>query len=106
MVRSAANWVGGVPHNKRPRFTGHANYISDCHDEGKIVPSGPFMETPGGLAGTIAIFETGDIEEATRLGTTIPTVQSSTSTPSLGGFRSMIDWAPTKPILTPDTAIA
>ena len=43
--------------------------------------SGPFMETPGGMAGTMAsggmaIFKAANLEEATRLGTDDPTVQS------------------------------
>jgi uncharacterized protein YciI len=59
----------------------HVKYISDCHDNGQIVLSGPFMERPGGLAGKLAsggmaIFKASDLEEATKLGTDDPTVQS------------------------------
>ena len=66
------NWVQGTPYNEQPRFMDHANYISLCHDQGKIVLSGPFMQTPGGMA----IFRAADLEEATRLGTDDPTVRS------------------------------
>ena len=59
----------------------HANYISGLHDKGKIVLSGPFMKTAGGMAGTMAaggmaIFKAADLEEATKLGTDDPTVKS------------------------------
>ena len=59
----------------------HANYISDCHDKGKIVLSGRFMETSGGMAGTMAsggmaIFKAADFSEAIKLGTDDPTVKS------------------------------
>ncbi|MGI4746465.1 MAG: YciI family protein [Janthinobacterium lividum] len=59
----------------------HANYISRLHDEGRIVVSGPFMETLGGMAGTMAsggmaILKAADLEEATKLGTDDPTVVS------------------------------
>ncbi len=75
------NWVNGMPYNEQPRFMDHANYISGCHDRGKIVLSGPFMETSGGMAGTMAsggmaIFKAADLAEATKLGTDDPTVQS------------------------------
>lgn len=75
------NWVDGTPYNEQPSFMDHVNYISDCHDKGKIVLSGPFMETLGGLAGTLAaggmaIFKAADLEEAIKLGTDDPTVQT------------------------------
>lgn len=75
------NWVEGVTYNEQPGFTDHVDYISKCHDQGKIVLSGPFMEIPGGLAGKLAdggmaIFNASDLEEATKLGTDDPTVQS------------------------------
>jgi len=55
----------------------HANYISDCHNKGKTVMSGPFMETPDGMAsGAMAIFKAADLKEVTKLGTDDPTVQS------------------------------
>src|ERR1700754_4757643 len=75
------NWVEGKSFNEQPRFMDHVNYISACHDEGKIVLSGPFMEAPGGLAGKLAaggmaIFKAANLAEATRLGRDDPTVQS------------------------------
>lgn len=75
------NWVDGSPYNEQPEFMDHVNYISACHDAGAIVLSGPFMQTPGGLAGKLAsggmaIFKAADLEEATRLGTNDPTVRS------------------------------
>ena len=74
-------WVKGVTYNEQPGFTDHVEYISKCHDQGKIVLSGPFMQAPGGLAGKLAdggmaIFRASDLEEATKLGTDDPTVQS------------------------------
>jgi uncharacterized protein len=75
------NWVEGTAYNEQPRFMDHVHYINGCHDEGKIVLSGPFMESPGGLGGVLAsggmaIFKAANIEEATKLGTDDPTVQS------------------------------
>ncbi|MGI4959122.1 MAG: YciI family protein [Janthinobacterium lividum] len=74
-------WIEGTPYNEQPRFMDHANYISRLHDEGRIVVSGPFMETLGGMAGTMAsggmaILKAADLEEATKLGTDDPTVVS------------------------------
>jgi uncharacterized protein len=75
------NWIDGKQYNEQPEFMDHVNYISSCHDKGQIVLSGPFMETPGGLAGKLAaggmaIFRAVDLAEATKLGTDDPTVQS------------------------------
>ena len=75
------SWVEGKTYNEQPRFMDHVNYISDLHDKGKIVLSGPFMITPGGLSGTLApggmaIHKATDLAEATKLGTDDPTVQS------------------------------
>jgi uncharacterized protein len=74
-------WVKGTPYNEQPEFLAHVNYISKLHDEGKVVLSGPFMNSPGGLTGKLAdggmaIIKATDLEEATRLGTDDPTVQS------------------------------
>lgn len=75
------SWVEGTLYNEQPHFMDHANYISGLHDKGKIVLSGPFMKTTGGMAGTMAsggmaIFKAADLEEATKLGTDDPTVKS------------------------------
>jgi uncharacterized protein YciI len=75
------NWVDGTPYNEQPSFKEHVAYISDCHDKGKIVLSGPFMKTLGGLSGTLAsggmaIFRAANLEEATKLGMDDPTVRS------------------------------
>jgi uncharacterized protein YciI len=75
------NWVAGTPYNEQPSFMEHANYISGCHDKGKIVLSGPFMDAPGGMAGKMAsggmaIFRAANLEEAIKLGTDDPTVRS------------------------------
>jgi uncharacterized protein len=75
------NWVDGAAYNEQPGFMDHVKYINDCHDKGKIVLSGPFMESPGGLggvlaAGGMAIFKAANLEEATKLGTNDPTVQA------------------------------
>ena len=71
------NWVDNTPYNEQPRFMDHANYISDCHDKGKIVLSGPFMKTSGAMeSGGMAIFRAANLEEAIKLGADDPTVQS------------------------------
>ena len=75
------NWVDGKRYNEQPEFMDHVNYISGLHDEGKIILSGPFMEKVGGLAGVLApggmaVFRAADLVEATKLGTSDPTVQS------------------------------
>ena len=74
-------WVEGTSYNEQPGFQDHVAYISDCHDKGRIVLSGPFMKTVGGLSGKLAsggmaIFKAADLEEATRFGTDDPTVRS------------------------------
>jgi uncharacterized protein len=48
------NLVEGTAYKEQPRFMDHVHYINDCHDKGKIVLSGPFMESPGGLGGVLA----------------------------------------------------
>jgi uncharacterized protein YciI len=47
-------WAEGVPYNKQPEFMKHVEYISGLHDKKKIILSGPFMNSPGGLAGELA----------------------------------------------------
>ena len=79
--RPGPKWIEGTPYNEQPMFKDHVDYISGCHDRGKIVMSGPFMDRPGGLAGKLAsggmaIFNATDLEEATKLGTEDPTVQA------------------------------
>lgn len=74
-------WVEGTVYNEQPEFLKHVEYISGLHEKGKIVLSGPFMDTPGGLAGKLAnggmaILKAIDLEEATKLGTEDPTVKS------------------------------
>ncbi|MCJ2094306.1 YciI family protein [Methylobacterium sp. J-072] len=74
-------WVEGTPYNEQPGFQDHVAYISDCHDKGGIVLSGPSIETVGGLSGKLAsggmaIFKAADLKEATRFGTDDPTVRS------------------------------
>ncbi|MEH2148450.1 YciI family protein [Nostoc sp.] len=74
-------WLEGTPYNEQPEFFRHVEYISGLQDKGKIVLSGPFMKKPGGLTGELsdggmAILRAADIEEAAKLGTDDPTVQS------------------------------
>jgi hypothetical protein len=45
------NLVEGTAYKEQPRFMDHVHYIND---KGKIVLSGPFMESPGGLGGVLA----------------------------------------------------
>jgi uncharacterized protein YciI len=76
-----AKWVKGTPYNEQPEFMTRVNYISGLHDQGKIILSGPFMESPGGLSGKLAdggmaIIKAADLKEATKLGTDDPTVKS------------------------------
>lgn len=76
-----AKWIKGTPYNEQPEFMDHANYISECHDKGKVVLSGPFMKEEGGLAGKLedggfTIFKAENLAEATKLGTDDPTVKS------------------------------
>ena len=74
-------WIDGTPYNEQPRFMDHANYISELHDQGRIVLSGPFMQTPGGMSGIMAsggmaVIRAANLAEATKLGIDDPTVRS------------------------------
>ncbi|MFL6710509.1 MAG: YciI family protein [Massilia sp.] len=59
----------------------HVNYMLTLQEKGLTVLSGPFMEKAGGLQGELAnggmtIFKAADYEEAIRIGSDDPTVQS------------------------------
>ena len=75
------NWIQGVKYNEQPEFRAHVGYMTVLQDKGLTVLSGPFMEKPGGLNGVLAdggmtIFRAADMEEAVRIATDDPTVQS------------------------------
>ena len=74
-------WVRGVKYNEQPEFMAHVNYMLTLQEKGLTVLSGPFMEKAGGLQGELAnggmtIFKAADYEEAIRIGSDDPTVQS------------------------------
>ena len=43
-------WLAGTPYNEQPEFSNHVKYMEECHSKGKIVLSGPFMESVGVMA--------------------------------------------------------
>jgi len=74
-------WVHGVKYNEQPYFMKHVGYMTELQEKGLTVLSGPFMEKAGGLNGVLAdggmtIFRAADLDEALRIGTDDPTVQS------------------------------
>ena len=76
------NWVKGVKYNEQPGFMDHVGYMTELHDKGVTVLSGPFMEKAGGLNGVLAdggmtIFKAKDMAEAIKIGRDDdPTVKS------------------------------
>jgi uncharacterized protein len=74
-------WVKGVKYNEQPEFPKHVGYMTEMQEKGLTVMSGPFMEKAGGLHGVLqdggmTIFKAADIEEATRIASADPSVQS------------------------------
>lgn len=69
------NWVKGVPYNEQVGFFDHVGYMTELHDKGLTILSGPFMNKAGGLKGVLAdggmtIFKAADLDEAIRIGST------------------------------------
>jgi uncharacterized protein YciI len=74
-------WIQGVKYNEQPDFMQHVAYMTELHERGQTVLSGPFMEKAGGLSGVLAdggmtIFKADDLAEARKIATDDPTVQS------------------------------
>jgi uncharacterized protein len=74
-------WVKEKRYNEQPDFMVHVKYMSDLHEKGKVLISGPFMEVEGGLNGRLApggmiVLRTKSLEEAARLAKDDPTVKS------------------------------
>ena len=75
------NWVPGVKYNEQPEFTDHVGYMTELHDNGRTVLSGPFMLEAGGLDGVLeeggmTIFRAADLAEAKKIALNDPTVRS------------------------------
>jgi len=75
------NWVQGVKYNEQPEFFSHVGYMAEMQEKGLTVLSGPFMEKPGGLNGVLAdggmtVFKANDYQEALKIATDDPTVNS------------------------------
>jgi uncharacterized protein YciI len=75
------NWVKGVKYNEQPGFMEHVGYMMHMQEKGLTILSGPFMEKAGGLNGVLAdggmtIYTATDLDEAIRIATDDPTVQS------------------------------
>jgi uncharacterized protein YciI len=74
-------WVPGVKYNEQPEFMNHVGYMTLMQERGQTVLSGPFMAKAGGLNGVLedggmTIFKAADMEEARKIATDDPTVQS------------------------------
>jgi len=75
------NWVPGVKYNEQPSFMEHVGYMTEMQERGQTVLSGPFMLRAGGLAGDLAdggmtIFKADDLDAATKIARSDPTVKS------------------------------
>jgi uncharacterized protein YciI len=76
-----SKWVQGVKYNEQPEFMNHVAYMTQMHDAGQTVLSGPFMKKAGGLNGELenggmTIFKAADMDEALRICNDDPTVKS------------------------------
>ena len=70
-----------MKYNEQPEFNKHVGYMTELHEKGFTVLSGPFMEQAGGLNGVLAnggmtIFKAASLDEAIKIGTDDPTVKS------------------------------
>ena len=74
-------WVKGVKYDEQTDFMKHVGYMTELQEKKLTVLSGPFMEQAGGLNGVLAdggmtIFKAADFNEAIKIATDDPTVQS------------------------------
>jgi uncharacterized protein YciI len=75
------NWVEGVKYNEQPGFMEHVGYMTEMHEKGQTVLSGPFMLKAGGLNGDLdnggmTIFKADDLPAAIKIALDDPTVKS------------------------------
>ena len=68
-------WVEGTDYNEQPDFWTHVQYMEEIFATGKMVLSGPFMETIGGSSadGGMTILKDVTVEEAEAIALADPT---------------------------------